>query len=427
MSFNLGKTEAFLFPVLDYCYLQRHRPGIKVIILYPMNALATDQAKRLAETIWTDERLKGKITAGLFIGEGKNKAKYPKDMGPANIIENRDSIVDSPPDILLTNFKMLDYGLMRNLFHNLWSYNLEDPSLLKFLVLDELHTYDGAQGTDVANLIRRLKLKLDIPKDHLCPIGTSATIGSGDSAKQLLSEYAQTVFGETFGEDAIISEKRLSVDEFFPLPDNELEIFIPRLAGITESRMGENENYIDYIRRQKKLWQIPESIDDVSLGIELKKFKITKDILQLTSIGIISTQDLIQKLADGNVEFRKLPETVTESGINPREEALNSLLALIAEAKMAGAKKFPFLYLQIQIWIRELSGLLREVSTEPIFSWKDKIAGKNEAKGLPPWFCRECGASGWLGLKNDNRNSFEQDLPAIYDHFLQQPQKHLFC
>ena len=412
-----GKTEAFLFPILDYCFLQRHRPGIKVIILYPMNALATDQAKRLAETIWGDERLKGKITAGLFIGEGKNKAKYPKDMGRVNIIENRDSIVDSPPDILLTNFKMLDYGLMRNLFHNLWSYNLEDTSILKFLVLDELHTYDGAQGTDVANLIRRLKLKLDIPKDHLCPIGTSATIGSGDSAKQLLSEYAQTVFGETFEEDAIISEKRLSVDEFFPLPDNELEIFIPRLAGITESRMGENENYIDYILRQKKLWQIPESIDDVSLGIELKKFKITKDILQLTSVGIISIQDLIEKLADGNVEFRKLPEKVAESGINPREEVLNSLLALIAEAKMAGAKKFPFLYLQIQIWIRELSGLLREVGIDPVFSWKDKIAGKNEAKGLPPWFCRECGASGWLGLKNDNRNSFEQDLPAIYDHF----------
>lgn len=412
-----GKTESFLFPILDYCYLQRHRPGIKVIILYPMNALATDQGKRLAETIWGDERLKGKITAGLFIGEGKNKTKYPKDMGPANIIENRDSIVDSPPDILLTNFKMLDYGLMRSNFHNLWTYNLEDPSLLKFLVLDELHTYDGAQGTDVANLIRRLKLKLSIPKDHLCPVGTSATIGSGDSAKQLLTEYAQTVFGEAFDDEAIISEKRLSVDEFIPFPDNDLETFIPRLAGITESRMGENENYYDYIRRQKKLWQIPETIDDVSLGNELKKFKITRDILHLTSTGIISIQELITKLVDRNNELRKLPEIDTASGINPREEVLNSLLALIAEAKMPGPKKFPFLYLQIQIWIRELSGLLREISDDPVFSWRDKIAVKNEVKALPPWFCRECGASGWLGLKSDNKNSFEQDIPIIYEHF----------
>ena len=412
-----GKTEAFLFPILDYCFLHHHRQGIKVIILYPMNALATDQAKRLAETIWADERLKGKITAGLFIGEGKNKAKYPKDMGPANIIENRDAIVDSPPDILLTNFKMLDYGLMRSSFHNLWSHNLEDPALLKFLVLDELHTYDGAQGTDVANLIRRLKLKLNIPKDYLCPVGTSATIGAGEGAKQLLTEYAQTVFGETFTGESVISEKRIAVEDFFTLPDIELEIFIPRLSGITESRMGQNENYSEYIRRQKKLWQIPESVDDISLGNELKKLKITKDILHLTSAGIISVQELLEKLADRNIEFRKLPEIKAESEIKPKEEVLNSLLALIAEAKMPGNKKFPFLYLQIQIWIRELSGLLREVSDTPSFTWKDKIAGKDEPKALPPWFCRECGASGWLGQKNDNGNSFEQDLRTIYDHF----------
>jgi len=412
-----GKTEGFLFPILDYCFKYIDRRGIKVIILYPMNALASDQAKRLAETIWSDERLKGKITSGLFIGEGKNKTKYPKDMGPANIIENRDAIVDSPPDILLTNFKMLDYGLMRSNFHNLWTHNLEDPLLLKFLVLDELHTYDGAQGTDVANLIRRLKLKLNIPKGYLCPVGTSATIGAGEGAKQLLTEYAQAVFGEPFNEDAIISEKRIAVDDFFPLQENELELLIPRLSEIDESRMGQNENYFDYIRRQKKLWQIPESIDDISLGNELKKLKITKDVLHLTSGGIISIQELLEKLAGINSEFRKLPETVVNSEIKPREEILNSLLALIAEAKMPGSKNFPFLYLQIQIWIRELSGLLRDVSNDPSFTWKDKIIGKDEGKALPPWFCRECGTSGWLGLKNDNKNSFEQDPRAIYDHF----------
>jgi DEAD/DEAH box helicase domain-containing protein len=83
-----GKTECFLYPILDFCYKNIHRQGIKVIILYPMNALATDQAKRLAETIWKDERLKGKITAGLFIGEGKDRKTFPKDMGDSHVIEN---------------------------------------------------------------------------------------------------------------------------------------------------------------------------------------------------------------------------------------------------------------------------------------------------------------------------------------------------
>jgi DEAD/DEAH box helicase domain-containing protein len=283
-----GKTECFLYPILDFCHKNNHRPGIKVVILYPMNALATDQAKRLAEAIYNEPLLKGKITAGLFIGEGKDKAKYPTDMGENHIIENRDSILDSPPDILLTNFKMLDYALMRAKFHNLWSYNLEDPSLLQFLVLDELHTYDGAQGTDVANLIRRLKLKLDIPKGQICAIGTSATIGSGEESKQLLCEYAEKVFGEEFKEEAIITENRLTVDDFFEGDEENLERFIPRQIGLLESRLQENETYENYINRQKRLWQIPETIDTVALGNELKKLKIVKDLIALTSTNIKS-------------------------------------------------------------------------------------------------------------------------------------------
>ena len=65
-----GKTEAFLYPLLDYCFKNKGQKGIKAIILYPMNALATDQAQRIAEAIYADERTRGKVTAGLFIGEG---------------------------------------------------------------------------------------------------------------------------------------------------------------------------------------------------------------------------------------------------------------------------------------------------------------------------------------------------------------------
>jgi len=265
-----GKTECFLYPILDYCYKNRDRQGVKVIILYPMNALATDQAKRLAETINADARLKGKITAGLFIGEGKEKKKYPTEMGETHVIENRQTIVDSPPDIILTNFKMLDYALMRNNYHNLWSFNLQDTSLLQYLILDELHTYDGAQGTDVANLIRRLKLKLGIEKGQLCAVGTSATIGSGEESKKLLINYAEKVYGEKFDDDALISENRLGVNEFFE-SDESLDRYIPRQIGLIDSRLSANETYANYIERQKRLWQIPANTDEIQLGNELKK------------------------------------------------------------------------------------------------------------------------------------------------------------
>jgi DEAD/DEAH box helicase domain-containing protein len=411
-----GKTECFLYPILDYCYKNIDRKGIKVIILYPMNALATDQAKRLAETIWSDKRLKGKVSAGLFIGEGKDKKKFPDTMGAGNIIENRNTILENPPDILLTNFKMLDYALLRNQFHNLWSYNLVDSSLLQFLVLDELHTYDGAQGTDVANLIRRLKLKLEVQRGQVCAVGTSATIGSGEDSVKLLTEYAERVFGETFEKDAIITENRMEVNDFFE-SDRELEKYIPRQIGLQESRLRENETYADYITRQKRLWQIPELTDVVLLGEELKKLQLVRDLVSITNKEIVHLEVLLNHLADINPDFRRLPEWDDRNELNPREEVINSLLALISEARIGTGKKFPFLFMQIQLWIRELSGVLREINEEPKFTWKDKVGDKYEPKALPSYYCRECGASGWLGVKDDNKNHFFSDPKQVYEYF----------
>lgn len=413
-----GKTECFLYPVLDYCFKNTDRKGIKVIILYPMNALATDQAKRLAETIWNDDRLNGRISAGLFIGEGKDKKKFPKEMGENHIIENRETIIENPPDILLTNFKMLDYALLRNNYHNLWNYNLEDSSLLRFLVLDELHTYDGAQGTDVANLIRRLKLKLNIPKGQICAVGTSATIGSGIDSVQLLTEYAEKIFGESFDKESIIVENRVEVNNFFELDDDVLEKYIPRQIGLLESRLKEKENYSDYIARQKRLWQMPETIDAVQLGEELKKLQLVKDLVSLTNTAIIRLDELLLKLADRNPEFKRLAEWDAINELSPREEVINSLLALISEARIGNSEKqFPFLFLQIQVWIRELSGVLREMNEQPKFTWKDKVGDKYDPKALPAYYCRECGASGWLGVKDDNKNHFFHDPNQVYEYF----------
>jgi len=260
-----GKTESFLSPVLDYCYQQQHRYGIKVIILYPMNALATDQAERLAEAIYSDDRLKGKVTAGLFIGEGKDNKNFPTTMGPKNIIENRETILGSPPDILLTNFKMLDYALMKANYHDLWSGNLQDASLLQFLILDELHTYDGAQGTDVANLIRRLKLKINIPKNHLCPVGTSATIGSGLNAPQLLAEYASKVYGEAIGSDCLISENRQKIETFFEARDD-LRDLMPSIKSLKESIPTADEAFENFIKKQLQIW----GLNKENLSVQLK-------------------------------------------------------------------------------------------------------------------------------------------------------------
>src|SRR3990172_328814 len=95
-----GKTECFLYPILDHCYRHRGEQGIKAILIYPMNALANDQAKRLAKTIWGNSKLKGQITAGLFVGGSEREPQMV--MGTENSITEKNTLRLKPPDILLT-------------------------------------------------------------------------------------------------------------------------------------------------------------------------------------------------------------------------------------------------------------------------------------------------------------------------------------
>ena len=291
-----GKTESFLYPILDYCYhcnQYEHQTGVKVIIMYPMNALASDQAKRLAETIWNDPRLKGKVTAGLFVGEGNNPKDFPRDMGEDHIIENRDAILDTVPDILLTNFKMLDYGLMRQRFMSVWKGNIDtEHKALRFIVLDELHTYDGAQGTDVANLIRRLKLKLHLPEHSLCPIGTSATIGSGPGSKRDLCEYATNVFGEKFIEDNVIEEHRIPVDEYMDVST----VGLPDGNVLKVCKFQDQDTVEKYLRRLCMHWLKNSDSTPIEAADKLRKMGIVKEMLKALSTGILTIDELRNKM-----------------------------------------------------------------------------------------------------------------------------------
>jgi len=413
-----GKTECFLYPILDYCYncnKYERQVGVKVIIMYPMNALASDQAKRLAETIWNDDRLKGKVTAGLFVGEGLDPKDYPRDMGKNHIIENRDAILDTVPDILLTNFKMLDYGLMRQSFSRLWRGNIDsDNKALKFIVLDELHTYDGAQGTDVANLIRRLKLKLNMPKGVLCPIGTSATIGNGPDSKKRLCEYASDIFGEKFAEENVIEEHRIPVEEYFSVTSNNL----PDAKLIKSCEFSSNDTVESYLKRLCKVWLKDSSITPVDAGSALRSMGVVKSLLDILNAGILSLDEIQKKLIDQDVNYRRL---YLQDGEKVCTLVLENLLALIAYAKRPlnkTTKLIPMLYLQIQLWQRELSGVLRYFQKEPEFTWRHSLNKDADRIALPMYFCRECGASGWITRKLATDDCYCSDISTINKAFM---------
>jgi DEAD/DEAH box helicase domain-containing protein len=208
-----GKTECFMYPILEHC-ITHPGPGVKAIIVYPMNALAQDQARRFAEEIYSREAMRGSIRVGLFTGDSETTRR--KTMTADSVITCKTTQRETPPDILLTNYKMLDYLLIRPRDRALWRFN--EPKTMRFLVVDELHTFDGAQGTDLACLIRRLRDRLAIGETLAC-VGTSATVGEETEA---LVKYASEVFDQPFTSDSVLREERIDVASFLATPDNKL-------------------------------------------------------------------------------------------------------------------------------------------------------------------------------------------------------------
>ncbi len=228
-----GKTESFLYPILDHCRRARasgvsapgsNVPGIKALIMYPMNALAADQERRLAQLLNEEAALAG-VTAGLYTGEVSSGGR--RTVSENGLITDRAVIRDTPPDILLTNYKMLDQLLLRPEDAPLWEKSAES---LQYLVLDEFHSYDAAQGTDVAMLLRRLGLKLKQyqpegfltaeesarPLGRVTPVATSATLGGKDAGagRSDMLDFAYTVLGERLSQDAIVGETILDVQDW---------------------------------------------------------------------------------------------------------------------------------------------------------------------------------------------------------------------
>ncbi len=208
-----GKTEAFLLPVLSgVAHLRKQGVrGVKAILLYPMNALANDQLVRLRELI----RDTGTgFSFALYTGDSETVIRQlPGE--PVEGLEriSRSAIRHDPPDILLTNYKQLEFLLVRKDDRPLFS-----PAL-QYLVLDEIHTYRGALATEIACLIRRLKARCGLPNGKLRCLGTSATVSQGAGGDRALAKFLTDLFAEPFEASDVIGETVRSV----PVPKTPYE------------------------------------------------------------------------------------------------------------------------------------------------------------------------------------------------------------
>jgi len=187
-----GKSLTFLGTIFDYLLRNKPGEGIKAVIVYPMNALINSQCEEIDK--YKDNYKKT---------TGKNfPISYARYTGQEDADE-RQRIKSELPDIILTNYMMLELILTRSKEDIIRNSIFEN---LKFLVFDELHTYRGRQGSDVSILIRRIKAQA--VKEILC-IGTSATMvseGTISEQKNEVAKVASKIFGSVFTKDQIVNE-----------------------------------------------------------------------------------------------------------------------------------------------------------------------------------------------------------------------------
>jgi DEAD/DEAH box helicase domain-containing protein len=127
-----GKTECFLYPLLDHCARTKSAGvgGIQALVIYPMNALAADQARRFAQVIAETPAFRG-LRVGLFVGGRSGKdGRGLMTMTASSVITDRETLRKDPPDILLTNYKMLDYLLIRPKDRLLWAKNTAETTTI---------------------------------------------------------------------------------------------------------------------------------------------------------------------------------------------------------------------------------------------------------------------------------------------------------
>ncbi|MGW4364328.1 DEAD/DEAH box helicase [Nocardia takedensis] len=202
-----GKTESFLLPILNTLVAEKAAgtlgPGVRALLLYPMNALANDQLGRLRGLL----RNSPDITFGRYTGETKESSRdaaaayrelYPGRERLPNELLSREEMWREPPHILLTNYAMLEYLLLRPRDIELFDGDHRDT--WRFIALDEAHVYDGAQGCEVALLLRRLRDRVAGSGRRLQCIATSASLSGRDESSQgqEATDFARKLFAEEF-------------------------------------------------------------------------------------------------------------------------------------------------------------------------------------------------------------------------------------
>jgi len=390
-----GKTECFLYPILLHLYREFQAgalcPGVRALVLYPMNALANDQRDRLGEIcrelVCGDSTFR--FTFGQYIGETpeneNDSQRHARDhiaKRMAGELVLRSEMRSKPPHILLTNYSMLEYLLLRPSDSPLF----DDGSARwwTFLVLDEAHQYRGAKGIEMAMLIRRLKQRLregGCENSFRC-LATSATLMGGKEDKSAVAKFASDLFGEEFKEQDVILGEAEAIPESgaAELGRDEYELLAHVLNGDSIKQLKDIAS---------RLGPTVSEDDDraKTVGRLLQQDRRTNRLRHL----VTGSPTEVQSIA--NYAFTDLPET-------DRVNALSELVAVLLRAKDP-ASGAPLLSARYHLFLRSLEGAFLTLwpNEQVLLDRRTAVDTALFEVGL----CRECGQHYLVGKEANGK------------------------
>lgn len=412
-----GKTECFLLPIFNDILREFERggysPGVRALLLYPMNALANDQLKRLRELLMGTD-----ITFGRYTGDTKEteeeawerwSEEHPNEAKLSNEIISREEIRKNPPNILLTNYSMLEYLLLRpedaNLFGGVFG------SKWRHIAIDEAHVYSGSLGTEIAFLLRRLKARIacdsgTMPQLHC--YATSATIGSKEDLPKI-AKFAQDLFGEPFrcdGDDIDVITSVLDdpVSSLSDAPWGSLSLAAwPALReALSDHENIDKETISDILANNGAPQELVSGLQKDGILLSLGQILLGEE-----STGILVRR--CERLLD--LTDTDSIETIGIAGLLGNDEGIHILSSMVEALSAAQrAKNIPILSSRYHSFLRAPQGLFINLHSRRLTANK-VISEEYEPGKFTPVYetsvCRHCGQAYILGTQeaSDNPNT----------------------
>jgi superfamily II DNA or RNA helicase len=419
-----GKTEIFFIPIVDFCIKNRN-PGIKAIIIYPMNSLANDQIDRLRDILFPiNNKLDSPITFGMYTGETpddtsdtsfnelsnvhytcpqcKKEELVAKKIGRKSYLEcnvesgvsvryqllTRAEMKENPPDILITNYVQLQYLMLRKADEKLLLNNK-----VNFIILDEIHAYSGAKGIDVSLLLRRFRKRILDNGGNPKSIGTSATLSrhmSPEERKIEIADFACKLFGVTIRSvDVFEGEK-----EEMTFKDSTVPIQLLTQLGDLED---ENEKQ-KICRLLDPRYSFNKDEDNLTISKLLQKNKFFQELLKLLQEPR-NIED-ISKILTTNTEFSPL---IQNSSVNIRDAVWNFLkLGSLVPNPNIKDKSVPLIRVNIHNFFKSIDPIFCCVNCNKLFSSQRDACDKCHCVIEQLGVCRFCGKEFLITYANED-------------------------